>query len=372
MKKIAFIAINNTAPWGGSEELWAQTAVRMAQSGISVSVNLKGWNNTPKQVQAVAAVCSTTYRYYDRTLVEKLAYRIQQGKHFYRWLDRVRPDLVVISQAGNNDGLPWMEACIERQIPYVTISHIASENYWFLDEPNHRLAIAYTQAKRCYFVSQNTLNVTVKQIAVDLPQARIVRNPFNVAYTASPTWKPTHEGFKLACVGRLNLVSKGQDILFEVLRSSKWKTRPLRVTLFGEGGHFQTLKRLRDLWDLQNVEFGQFTPNVESIWQTHHGLILPSRYEGLPLVVVEAMLCGRTCIVTNVAGNTELVDDDINGFVAKAPTSEFLDEALERAWQRRESWYEMGKVAAQKVREVIPSDPIAVFATELEALLHES
>ncbi|MBD1845980.1 glycosyltransferase family 4 protein [Cyanobacteria bacterium FACHB-63] len=369
MKKIAFIAINNTSPWGGSEELWAQTAIRMAQSGISVSVNVKGWDNTPQPIQAVAAVCSTTYRYYNRNLIEKLAFMAQRGRQFYRWLDRDRPDLAVISQSSNNDGLYWMEACQARNIPYVTISHIASENYWYPDALNQRLAIAYTQAKRCYFVSQSTLNVTVKQIAANLPQARIVRNPFNVSYTAAPPWKPTDEGYKLACVGRLNPVSKGQDILFEVLRSSKWKNRPLTVTLFGEGGHAETLKRLRDLWDIQSVEFGQFTPDVESIWQTHHGLILPSRYEGLPLVVVEAMLCGRTCIVTDVAGNTELVDDNVNGFVAKAPTPEFLDDALERAWQQRDSWYEMGKAAAQKVRKIIPPDPIAVFAEELESLL---
>nr|WP_242026932.1 glycosyltransferase [Leptolyngbya sp. FACHB-17] len=186
------------------------------------------------------------------------------------------------------------------------------------------------------------------------------------------SWRPTDEGFKLACVGRINPISKGQDILFEVLRSSKWKNRPLTVTLFGGGEHTETLKRLKTLWELHNIEFGQFTSNIEEIWATHHGLILPSRYEGLPLVVVEAMLCGRMCIVTDVAGNTELVEDNVNGFVAKAPIPELLDEALERAWQQREFWYEMGQAAAHKVREVIPPDPIAVFAQDLEALLHES
>ena len=56
------------------------------------------------------------------------------------------------------------------------------------------------------------------------------------------------------------------------------------------------------------------------IWAEHHALVLPSRFEGMPLVVVEAMLCGRPCIVTDVGGNAELIRDGINGFLAKAPT----------------------------------------------------
>ncbi len=370
MKKIAFVGINNSSPWGGSEELWARTAIHLAKQGYSVGVNVKGWQPKPKQIQAVEAVCATTYCWSDRNLIEKLAFMVQRGKNFYRWLDRFRPDLVVISQSCNNDGLFWMEACLARNIPYVAIAQSASENYWYSDALNQRLAIAYTHAQKCYFVSQRNLDLTVKQIAAELPQAKVVRNPFNVSYTAMPTWKPTSEGFKLACVGRINPISKGRDLLFEVLRLEKWKNRPLKVTLFGDGGHTETLKRLQTLWELHMVEFGQFTSNIEDIWATHHGLILPSRYEGLPLVVVEAMLCGRTCIVTDVAGNTELVEDNINGFVAKAPTVELLDEALERAWQQRESWYEMGKAAAQKAREVIPPDPIAVFAQDIETLLH--
>lgn len=31
---------------------------------------------------------------------------------------------------------------------------------------------------------------------------------------------------------------------------------------------------------------------------------------------MEAMLCGRPCIVTDVAGNTEVVEDGVTGFVA--------------------------------------------------------
>ncbi len=50
------------------------------------------------------------------------------------------------------------------------------------------------------------------------------------------------------------------------------------------------LKRLKDLWSLEQVKFDGFVDNIEAIWASHHGLVLPSRFEGLPLAVIEAML----------------------------------------------------------------------------------
>ena len=51
----------------------------------------------------------------------------------------------------------------------------------------------------------------------------------------------------------------------------------------------------------------------------------------MPLSLVEAMLCRRPCIATDVGGNRELIRDGVNGFLAKAPTVESLDEAMNRA-----------------------------------------
>ena len=98
-------------------------------------------------------------------------------------------------------------------------------------------------------------------------------------------------------------------------------------------------------------------------------MILASRYEGLPLALVEAMLCGRVPVVTSVSGNPEVVSDNENGFLAKAATPEFLDEAMERAWNRKEDWKEMGIIAGKSIREKVPKDPIAYMCDEISAIL---
>jgi glycosyltransferase involved in cell wall biosynthesis len=227
---------------------------------------------------------------------------------------------------------------------------------------------AFERARVCYFVSRANLDVTRRQLASPLPHARVVRNPFNVPYDAAPAWPADDSVLRLACVARLDAVCKGQDLILEVLRQERWRRRPVQVTLVGRGPTEGTYRDLVSMYGLENVRFGGFTSDIEGVWANHHALILPSRVEGLPLAIVEAMLCGRPCIVTDVAGNAEVVEDGVTGFVAPAPTVALLDEAMERAWEARRELQSMGRHAAERIRTYVPADPVGAFAEELMSL----
>jgi glycosyltransferase involved in cell wall biosynthesis len=123
---------------------------------------------------------------------------------------------------------------------------------------------------------------------------------------------------------------------------------------------------------LTSIKFAGFVNDIEKLWSEHHALVLPSRFEGMPLVVVEAMLCGRPCIATDVGGNRELIRDGINGFLAKAPTVELLDEAMNHAWDARHNLMDMGKAAATDVRRWVSKDPSEDFVRELSALVDDT
>jgi glycosyltransferase involved in cell wall biosynthesis len=137
------------------------------------------------------------------------------------------------------------------------------------------------------------------------------------------------------------------------------------MNFFGEGPHELALRRLADMLQLKQVHFRGHVSDIEAIWEQHHMLVLPSRYEGLPLVLVEAMWCGRPAVVTEVAGNAEVCVDNETGFVAPAPTVPLLADTLQRAWDRREDWQRMGQAARARAESQIPRDPIGVFAERL-------
>jgi len=89
----------------------------------------------------------------------------------------------------------------------------------------------------------------------------------------------------------------------------------------------------------------------------YQGIIFPSRMEGMPIALVDALLCHRMGIVTPEGGMVEFIKDGETGFVAAETTTKGLDECMEKAWQRRNEWESIGKYAGKKVRELVPKFP---------------
>jgi glycosyltransferase involved in cell wall biosynthesis len=231
---------------------------------------------------------------------------------------------------------------------------------------------------RCYFVSEANRRLAEKQIGIQLGNAEIIRNPFNVPFNAAPPW-PSGETaeLRLASVARLDLAAKGQDILLEALAAPPWDARKWHLTFYGEGPHEEVLRRLTahlrlathiegdPLRRTHRVAFAGFAEDVQEIWAANHVLVMPSRVEGLPLAMVEAMLCGRPVIATDVAGHSEILEDGTTGFLAKAATVDAFRSALEQAWQKRSDLKRMGELAAKRIRQLIPDDPIEVFSEKI-------
>jgi glycosyltransferase involved in cell wall biosynthesis len=170
-------------------------------------------------------------------------------------------------------------------------------------------------------------------------------------------------------VARLDGATKGHDLLFRVLGLPHWRKRSVQVSLIGKGVNERVLGMMAAQLKLENVKFAGHQHDIEALWRTHHALVLPSRFEGMPIVVVEAMLCGRPCIATDVGGSRELIRDGINGFLARAATVEMLDEAMNRTWDNRSRLREIGAQAAIDVRQFVSRDPGENFARELGSLV---
>jgi glycosyltransferase involved in cell wall biosynthesis len=374
MKKYLFIMAQVGHPWGGSEPLWSSAAEHLVRSGNEVRISVKDWGKPVQEIEHLrAAGCQIFSRVYRLpSFFVRQFYRVfppteYETAHLRKAANGV--DLVVISQGANFDGLNWMEKARHAGHKYVVIAQSAVIYWWPDDDTAARLSKAYEGASCAYFVSQANVDLSRRQFGSMLGNAKVVRNPFNVSYEAQPPWPGDHSNsLGLACIGRLDVISKAQDILLQVLALPHWRERDVQLSLIGTGPNEKCLRRIVDQLGLTNVHFAGQKTNIEEVWSKHHALVLPSRFEGMPLVLVEAMLCGRPAIVTDVGGNLELVRDGVNGFVAKAPTVELLDETMNRFWDSRERLRQMGWTAANDVRLFVGPDPGRDFANELAAV----
>jgi glycosyltransferase involved in cell wall biosynthesis len=368
--RFAFISAMSGYPWGGSEELWSQAALRLRDQGHDVAASVRWWPQlSPKVIElgerGVAVFAREPVRH---TLPQRLWRKVARRKDTPRdliWLRRQNPDLVVISQGRNGDGLEWMKLCQEGRVPFAAIVQGNTESWWPNDEEGKEVAKAYSVAKKVFCVSRHNLELLERQIAERLPNAAVVWNPYSVPTDEPLSW-PANDGvWKLACVARLEPAAKGQDVLFQVLTRPQWRERALEVNLYGTGPWEQSLKKLANCLQIKNLHFRGHVANVRNIWEDNHLLVLPSRFEGLPLALVEAMWCGRPAVVTDVGGNAELCLDNETGFVAAAPTLGFVEEALERAWNRRADWQRMGLAARARADQLIPKDVVCDFCQDL-------
>ena len=370
-------------PWGGSEELWSGAALALVRDGHRVTGVKTLVQNNHSRIEKLRAAGiemndfwqvpePRSTRYLRRVLPGRYHYRF--GNHTFAWLCRhlgqLNPNLVVISQGENFDGLQYVEACKACRLPYALICQKASDPIWPSDDTRIFMRRAFLEAERCYFVSCHNKELTEAQIGVRLSNAEVVRNPFLTSSDEPFPWPETTDGrFRLACVARLFIQEKGQDILVRVLSQPKWKERPIDVYLYGKGIHSEALKQMAFLLDAPQIHVAGFINNIDDLWRTHHAVALPSRAEGLPLALIEAMRSGRPGIVTDVGGNAEVVQDGETGFIASGPSVAEFDAAMERAWQRRDDWEAMGALASQRVRAIFPADPCTHFAEKLTRIV---
>jgi glycosyltransferase involved in cell wall biosynthesis len=177
----------------------------------------------------------------------------------------------------------------------------------------------------------------------------------------------------LASVSRLNTYSKGQDVLIEALSADQWKQRDWHLTLYGSGADECYLRSLVEFFGLQGrITFAGHQNDVRAIWAEEQVLVMFSRAEGTPMALVEAMLCGRPAIVSDVGGNQEWVTEAQTGFVAEAPVIGLARAALERAWSARESWKAMGLQAHKFATARISGSSIpGLLDVVLEASRHK-
>jgi glycosyltransferase involved in cell wall biosynthesis len=168
-------------------------------------------------------------------------------------------------------------------------------------------------------------------------------------------------------VGSLTPYHKGQDLVIEVLSRPRWRERPLRVDLYGEGSAHTTLQRRIDQLGLDKVAFKGFEPDKAVIWGGHQAALFASRMEGRSLALQEAMAHARMVISTDVGGARDLIDHGTNGFLVPYASVEALDKVLEEAWQDRARWEAMGQAARQRILGAIGKDPALRFAEAIES-----
>lgn len=131
----------------------------------------------------------------------------------------------------------------------------------------------------------------------------------------------------LLYVGRLR-IRKGVEVLLEAMARSEVQGAPLIIA--GTGEQEDALRQRVVELGLQNVIFlGRCSATrVRSLLANAACLVVPSTYEGMPLVILEAMDSGTPVVATTVSGIPEVVVDGETGWLVPSEDPPRLAAAL--------------------------------------------
>lgn len=147
---------------------------------------------------------------------------------------------------------------------------------------------------------------------------------------------------RIVQVGRLHYPKKGQDLLIQAIARCKERGLYVKATLMGgvyayNQGSFDELRQMVNQYSLEpDIEFLVNRTDVPEVLKKADLFVLPSRYEGLGLVVLEAMAAKIPVIASNIDGPAELIQHGKNGLLFESNQVDSLCEQIETIYHQPE------------------------------------
>jgi GalNAc-alpha-(1->4)-GalNAc-alpha-(1->3)-diNAcBac-PP-undecaprenol alpha-1,4-N-acetyl-D-galactosaminyltransferase len=160
----------------------------------------------------------------------------------------------------------------------------------------------------------------------------------------------------ILAVGRLSR-EKGFDLLIRAYSSIKHEFPNWRLVIIGDGPARPELTILSEQLQIgDRVEFHAPVKDIES-WMSRAGLVVqPSRFEGFPNVILEAMGMGAAVITTDCrSGPAEIIKDGVNGRLVPVEDISKLAEVMSELLRRPAERVRLGS-EAKRVKQVFRQD----------------
>lgn len=214
------------------------------------------------------------------------------------------PCLYTVHGWGFGEGRPKVQSVLVHWIERI-LSFVPSTSYIFVSHADHRFGIRALKLNpnRCLTIHNGITDhgsrAEVVGTSTVIMAARVCHAKDHDLLLKS--FQSCHTSFRLVLVG------EGTD-------SASFRKR---VLVGAPGKHAQV-----DCLGLSN--------QVPQLLAQAGIFVLCSRYEGLPLSIIEAMCAGLPIIASDVGGVRELVEDGVNGFLVPAGNQTALSKSLDR------------------------------------------
>lgn len=295
--------------------------------------------NTNFDIQYHHGLLIRTYYYF--TLM------YQYKKRLIKILKKIQPDFVLTTLGRDMDFLPQIK---DGSIK-IGESHIAKNfmrNFHLMEQkgfPYKQIAHHWRKKQEKAIKQLNTLVVLTPHDAKSwesIKHAEIIPNPIPFI----PQKYSTCTNKQIISVGRLS-EQKGFERLIEAWAIITTKHPDWRLTIYGEGEEKNKLEQLAEKKHIKTTfNICQPTQDIENKYIESSIYVMSSRFEGLPMVLIEAKACGLPCISFDCPhGPSEIIKHNDDGLLIENGNIEKLADAINYLIEHDNIRINMGKRA---------------------------
>ncbi|WP_342832975.1 glycosyltransferase [Candidatus Hadarchaeum sp.] len=284
---------------GGAERVTVRLANALARKDVAVNI-VTLYPNGIYMAELSSKVC--TYHLNANNWIKALPRLIAV-------IRRLNPDCIIAHDA--RASLAAYVSCkfLARRLPVVGVVHSVLSHRWHSCHSLIRFAYRYL-ARWIYHkidtivaVSESVASDLIKALAINPKKIEVIYNPViedDIFLKAKDVQFFTSTHYILGA-GRL-VESKGFDTLLRAFAIVR-KNIVLELVILGDGPERENLENLaRALEIFDNVRFLGFTRNPYPFITNASVFVLPSRWEGLPSVLIEALALGVPIVSTDCPG----------------------------------------------------------------------
>ncbi len=238
-------------------------------------------------------------------------------------------------------------------VPFIhTLSEVEQKVWWRPWRYTHRLLekLALRKLPACIALSDDVISSLVKEYG--FYKSVILKVSNGVDYNKfTPGEKEKTKQFTIFTAGRF-IPRKRFDLLIRAFALLVSSHDNVKLLVAGDGPLKKELKALTtELNIMDKVKFLGFIKNNEMLeaYRASAIFVLPSKSEGMPMVVLEAQSLGLPVIIGNFASSDELIEDGRTGFIIKSEKPQDWSKSLSLLYEDVELRKILGKEARNRI-----------------------
>ena len=241
---------------------------------------------------------------------EKLAKWLRCSKSIRRYIKEEQPDVIIATQS-------MMFLCTWLGNLFMKVPVIAADHTSFtrkidpiIDFVRYHL---YSRADGLSILTQKDYRI----LGNKYPKKKVIYNPLSFPILD----RPTDRRKNILCAGRLEVWDiKGFDTIIEIWSHICEKYPDWTLEIAGDGTEKATsfIKELLSKYNVDNrVRLLGHVDKMQQLYSESSIFALPSRMEGFPMVLMEAMSQGCACVAFSVGGASDEMLDVESGIIVK-------------------------------------------------------